>query len=77
MGNKRNLMETAWELELDGKSSPHHFKEIRNIPWGGCLQHPIGSPIKKIRNISLGDMLVLLTSLGFILRFFSGTKLLG
>jgi len=64
--------EISWEL--DGKSSSHHFKKIRNIPGGACLQHPIGSPIKKIRNISLGDMLVLLTSLGFILRFFSGTS---
>jgi hypothetical protein len=34
-GNKRNLRGTIWEL--DGKSSPHPFKMIRNIRCGPCV----------------------------------------
>jgi len=47
-------MGTVWEL--DGKS-PTPLQKDNKHPLGGCLCHPIGSPLQKIRNIP-GGMLV-------------------
>jgi len=43
-GNKRNLMGTFWEL--DGKSSPHPFKKIENIPWEHVCTTQLAHPFK-------------------------------
>jgi hypothetical protein len=47
-------MGTAWEL--DGKSSPPPLQKDKQHSWGACLQHPIGSTVKTIRNIPWGHV---------------------
>jgi hypothetical protein len=55
-GNRKNLMGAVWG-ELDGKSSPHPFKKIRNIPWRHVCTTQLAHPLQKIRNIP-GGLLV-------------------
>jgi hypothetical protein len=42
-----HLCSPVWEL--DGKSSPHPFKKIRNIPWGHVYAMQLAHPFKKKR----------------------------
>jgi hypothetical protein len=55
--NKKNLMGTVWEL--DGKSSPHPFKKIRNIPWEHVCATQLAHPFKKLRNNGAPHMIIL------------------
>ncbi len=50
-----HLRSLVWEL--DGKSSPHPFKKIRNIPWGHVYAMQLAHPFKKKRKeTSLGHV---------------------
>jgi hypothetical protein len=41
------MLTCVWEL--DGKSSPHPFKKIRNIPWGHVYAMQLAHRFKKKR----------------------------